>query len=59
MMTRFAARSTTAKKFITFGLVTVGSMPIVEITAMYFRDRYYWPLVRELYLEVKNIEKRR
>ena len=54
LMMRQVAKANTPALIARFVLLALVTAPIVEVGARNFRDKMYWPLVRETYLEVKE-----
>jgi hypothetical protein len=53
---RHVARATTPRLILRTVLILGISTPIIEFGAQMTKDRFYWPIVREIYLELKNNE---
>ena len=56
---RQVARATTPRLIgRTVGMLGV-MVPVIEYTAQMTKDKYYWPIVREIYLDLKKNEQKR
>ena len=53
---RASGNANTAKRFGGLLLKLVVVVPTVEYCAQTQRDKYYWPIVRKVYLELKKAE---
>ena len=56
---RATARANTGRRFVVLLGQLLVVVPPVEYFAMTYRDKLYWPIVREVYLELKQSEEER
>ena len=54
LMMRVVAKANTSVKLMKFTALFTLTAPSVELTSRYLKDHYYWPLVKQTYLEVKE-----
>lgn len=53
-MLRKVGQATDRQKVIRASMIVIGTIPFVELASKYSRDYLYWPLVRDIYIEVKE-----
>ena len=53
---RKVAQAVTSKAIIRFMFGTGIIVPCIELFSTYTKDRYYWPIVRKVYIELKESE---
>eukprot|EP00347_Sterkiella_histriomuscorum_P013905 403362908 len=51
---RLSAKTNNAQALKKLLVVGISLFPIAELGSRYVRDTYYWPIVRQIYLEVKD-----
>ena len=56
---RQAGNANTGPKILRFILTLGVSVPMIEIGAQSLKDKYYWPIVRKTYLDLKEQETKR
>ena len=54
-----SARATDRYKLTSLVKQACVIVPPVELASRYYRDKLYWPIVREVYIELKQLEDER
>ena len=56
---RHVARATTPYLIFRTVFLLGVSVPTIEYTAQMTKDKYYWPIVREIFVDLKKNEQKR